>query len=204
MKLIQVLKGVGFTEHKFNPCLLLKWDEEGITLLGIYVDGCLVIGREIQISKQIVNLQDIGFILNIENNLTDYMCRCVIENETKNEIVIMQPHLIHYRIIKFGYEVHEKRVYKIPGTPRFKIVRPDVNYTLIEPKLQKRYCSGVGMLNYLTKYSRPDISNVVREFSRCMYSATMGSYHEMLRVVKFVLDKKTFCLKIRPKIDGKI
>jgi hypothetical protein len=30
-----------------------------------------------------------------------------------------------------------------------------------------------------------------------MDKATMGTYLEMLRVVKFVIDTKTFCLKIR-------
>ena len=202
-KLIQVLKGVGFNENKSDPCLLSKWDEEGIILIGIYVDDCLVIGRESQISKLIVNLQDNGFILKIETNLTDYLSCRVIKNEKKNEIVIMQPHLINNLISKFGEEVAEKRVYKTPGTPRFKIVRPDDDSELIEPELQKRYQSGVGMLLYLIKYSRPDISNVVRELSKCMDGATMGSYLELLRVVKFVLDTKNFCLKIHPKFDSK-
>jgi hypothetical protein len=31
-----------------------------------------------------------------------------------------------------------------------------------------------------------------------MDKATMGTYLEMLRVVKFVIDTKTFCLQIRP------
>jgi hypothetical protein len=32
-----------------------------------------------------------------------------------------------------------------------------------------------------------------------MDKATMGTYLEMLRVVKFVIYTKTFCLKIRPE-----
>jgi hypothetical protein len=32
-----------------------------------------------------------------------------------------------------------------------------------------------------------------------MDKATMGTYLEMLRVVKFIIDTKTFCLKIRPE-----
>ena len=59
------------------------------------------------------------------------------------------------------------------------------------------------MLLCLTKYSRPDISNVVRELSKCMDGATIGTYLELLRVIKFVLDTKNFGLKIRPKIAEK-
>jgi hypothetical protein len=95
--------------------------------------------------------------------------------------------------------VKSKRVYKTPGTPRFKIVCPDNDDDIIEPNLQSRYRSGVGMLLYLIKYSRPDLCNVVRELSKCMDKARMGTYLEMLRVVKFVIDTKTFCFKIRPE-----
>ena len=34
-----------------------------------------------------------------------------------------------------------------------------------------------------------------------MAGATMGDYLEMLLVIKFVLDTKKLCLKIKPKID---
>jgi hypothetical protein len=94
-------------------------------------------------------------------------------------------------------------VYKTPGAPRFKITRLDIKLELIEFKLQKHYHSGVETQLYLTKYSRPDLCNVVRELSKCMVKATMGSYLEILRVVYLVIDIKTFCLKILPKIDSK-
>jgi hypothetical protein len=55
------------------------------------------------------------------------------------------------------------------------------------------------MLLYPIKYSQPDLCNVVRDLSKCMDKETMGTYLEMLRVVKFVIDTKTFCLKIRPE-----
>jgi hypothetical protein len=51
------------------------------------------------------------------------------------------------------------------------------------------------MLLYLTKYSQPDLCNNVRELSKCMDGATMGTYFDMLTVVKCVL---RFCLKLRP------
>jgi hypothetical protein len=59
------------------------------------------------------------------------------------------------------------------------------------------------MLLYLIKYSRPDVNNAVRELSKCMDRATYGTYQEMLRVVKFVLDTNNYCLKIQPNFDSK-
>jgi hypothetical protein len=104
---------------------------------------------------------------------------------------------------KFGHEVCNKRVYKTPGTARFKIVRPADDDDVINATLQGRYCSSVGMLLYLTKYSCPDLCNVVRELSKFMDRGTNGTYLEMLRVVKFVLDTKNFCLRIQPEFKGK-
>jgi hypothetical protein len=55
--------------------------------------------------------------------------------------------------------------YGMPVTSWFKIVRPMDDTEKIDGNLQSKYCSGVGMLLYLIKYSRPDLENVVREWS---------------------------------------
>jgi hypothetical protein len=94
-----------------------------------------------------------GFNLKVENNLTDYLSCQLIENSESKEIFILQPHLINDLEAKFGDEVKSKRVYKTPGTPRFKTVCPENDDGIIEPNLQSRYRSGVGILLYLIKYS---------------------------------------------------
>ena len=72
-KLISVLKLIGFKENKSDPCLLSRWNQDGILLIGIYVDDCLVVGKERDIDHLIVALKENGFNLKIENNLTDYL-----------------------------------------------------------------------------------------------------------------------------------
>jgi hypothetical protein len=86
----------------------------------------------------------------------------------------------------------------------FKIVCPENDDDIIEPNLQSRYRFGVRMLLYLIKYSKSDLCNVVRELSKCIDKATVGTYLEMLRVVKFVIDTKTFCLRICPEKNQKL
>ena len=102
---------------------------------------------------------------------------------------------------KFEEEIKGKRKYSTPGTPRFKIQRSTEDIEVLDDEHQKKYRSGVGMLLYLTKYSRPDICNIVRELSKCMDLASWGSYQELLCVIKFVDDTKSFGLKVQPKID---
>jgi hypothetical protein len=144
-----------------------------------------------------------GFNLKVESSLKDYLSCRVIENLDSKSILILKPHLIKNLEAKFGQEVCNKRVYKTPGTPRFKIVRPATDDDVIDGDLQGRYRSAVGMLLYLTKYSQPDLCNVVRELAKCMDKATKGTYLEILRVVKFVIDTKNFCLQIKTEFKGK-
>ena len=55
------------------------------------------------------------------------------------------------------------------------------------------------MLVYLIKYSRPGIGIVVRRLSKFMNGANLAAYKEILRVIKFVLNSRLFCLKMEPK-----
>jgi hypothetical protein len=86
----------------------------------------------------------------------------------------------------------------MPGIPRFKIVRPMDKTKKIDSNQQSKYRSGMGMLLYLIDYSRHDLSNVVIELIKCMDGANLAVYKKMLRVVKFVLDTKDYCLKLNP------
>ena len=202
-KLVSALKECGFTGSSVDPCLWIKYSNQGIVLIAIYVDDCLMIGTDSDIDAVIEKLKNYDFGLKVEHNLTDYLsCRIFVNYENRTTF-IMQPHLIKNLEEKFSNEVNNLSNYGTPGTPRFKIVRPSDDIERIDPELQARYRSGVGMLLFLIKYSRPDLANVVRELSKCMDGASHAAYKEMLRVMKFVLDTKQYCLKIQPKDEGK-
>jgi Reverse transcriptase (RNA-dependent DNA polymerase) len=79
--LILVLKSFGFKENKSDMCLLSKWHEDGVMLVGMYADGCLVMGNEEHIAKLIVDSKKNGFNLTVENSLKDYWSFPVIENK---------------------------------------------------------------------------------------------------------------------------
>jgi hypothetical protein len=64
-----------------------------LTLLGICVDDCLVIGKDTQNERMIVNLKNNGFNLKIERDLNNYLSCCIIEDVNLNQILILQPHL---------------------------------------------------------------------------------------------------------------
>jgi hypothetical protein len=164
-----------------------KHSSLGMVMIAIYVDDCLTIGTEEA----------------VENNLTDYLSCKIFQERYKGKvwIRITQPHLIDNLDKKFCEAVNKLQSYITPGTPQFKVVRPNNELEVIKDDLQSRFRSDVGMLLYLIKHSRPDITNVVRDLAKCMDGATLAAYKEMLRAISVVLDSHLFCLKMDSKKD---
>jgi hypothetical protein len=97
----------------------------------------------------------------------------------------------------FGVEIKGKRKFLTPVKPRFKIQNLTINLDVLDEHYQKRWRLRVGMLLYMTKYSCPDILNTIRKLWKCMDSAPWGTYNELFRVIKFIIDTNTFGLKVK-------
>ena len=59
-----------------------------------------------------------------------------------------------------------------PGSPGFVGQKVVEDENKVNEKEQALHRSGVGILLYLTKHSRPDITNAVRELSKSMDGAS--------------------------------
>jgi hypothetical protein len=172
-KLVSALKDYGFQGSLVDPCLWMQHFNQGIVIM--------IIGDDLNINEVIEELKGYNFGLKVEDHLTHYLSCRIITNFEDKTLFIMQPHLIKNLEVKFGAEIINLSNYGTPGTPRVKIVRPSENVDKIDPDLQPRYRSGVGMLLFLIKYSRPDLANVVRELSKCMDAASHAAFEEMSR-----------------------
>ena len=81
-------------------------------------------------------------------------------------------------------------------------MRPKADEKLIESREQQNYRSGDRMLLYLTKYTRHDIANSVREHSKIMDGATNIHCNSLLRLIKYVMETKDHALELKPKMNG--
>ena len=199
-KMVEILKKIGFTGGDVDPCLFVKRSSKGICFIAIYVDDNLLVGHPAAIEETIELLKENGLILKIEDDLHDYLSCEIQFSPDKKKAWLGQPHLIDNLEKKFGSQVIGKRQYLTPGTPGLNQVREMDQSKLISKEKQLMYRSGVGMLLYLVKHSRPDIANCVRELSKVLDGSTEASYKEMLRVIKYVLDTKAMGLKIWPTL----
>jgi hypothetical protein len=149
-KLINVLKVIGFYGSKSDPCLWTMWDEKvnHMIIIGIYVDDCLIIGKDKSIDCLIDELKKNEFNLKVERNVNEYLSCCIQESKYERKLTMIQPHLLTCLIKNFGGEIERKRKFLTSGTPRFKIQRSTINMDVLDTKSQKKYRSGIGMLLY--------------------------------------------------------
>ena len=71
----------------------------------------------------------------------------------------------------------------------------------MNPEEHETYRNGVGTLLYLTKHSRPDICNPVRELSKTMDAPAPVHLKEMYKVLGHVLSTKGYGLRFELKKD---
>jgi hypothetical protein len=94
-----------------------------------------------------------------------------------------------------------KRIYTSPSAAKTLIIRTKEGDPLVTPERQKQFRMGVGMLLYLVKYSRPDISNSFRELSKVADGATEAHFKALLHTVKYVIDPEHLGLLLQPKLN---
>ena len=145
--------------------MLFKENELGVCIIILYIDDMLIIGKKEQIQEFATKIQK-EFSVKIQHNLADYLGYEFHMNKVKTRGWLGQPSILKSLEQKFGERAMKERL--TPGTPRFTARRLENPEDKVSPEEHETYRSGVGTLLYLTKQSRPDISNPVRELSKTM------------------------------------
>ena len=150
-----------------ETCMIFKQNELGICIIIMYVDDMLIIGEKEQMQEFTTQIQK-EFSVKIQHNLADYLGCEFHMNKVKTRGWLGQPSIIKSLEQKFGERAMKERLSLTPGTPRFTARRLENPEDKVSPEEHETYRSGVGTLLYLTKHSRPDICNPVRELTKTM------------------------------------
>ena len=191
---------MGFRQCRADRCLYYRRNKDGLVIVLTYVDDNLCVGHPKALKAMLEEIPKHGLQITVEHELKDYLSCEIRLNEDRTKAWIGQPHMIKKIEKTFGEEVNKRQRYKTAGTPGLGLVKVKEEEGKIDKERQSRYRTGVGMLLYLIKHSRPDICNAVRELSKCLDGASEASYKEMLRVIKYVLDTKLKGLKVEPEL----
>ena len=196
-KIVDKMQEGGFQLSEADPCMLYyEEDEKGVCIIIIYIDDMLIMGKEEAIDAAIKVLQG-HFQVKDPMRFEDYLGVQIVQSDDGKKAWLGQPTIIKSLENQFGEKVAKKKMTITPGTPGFIGGKVD-DISKVDEKTQSMYKSGVGPLLYLTKHSRPDITNPVRELSKSMDGASMAHVTEMYRVINFVLEMKTLGLRMFP------
>ena len=190
----------GFQVSPADPCMLFKENELGVCIIIMYVDDMLIIGKKEQTQDFASKIQK-EFSVKIQHNLADYLGCKFHMNKERTRGWLGQPSIIKSLEQKFGDRAMKERLSLIPGTPRFTARRLENLEDKVNPEDHETYRSGVGTLLYLTKHSRPDICNPVRELSKTMDAPAPVHLKEMYKVIRHVLSTKGYGLKFELRKD---
>ena len=200
-KITEVFAKLDFHPTQADPCLFVKKvkPNEPPAFIILYVDDGGIIGTP-QVIQDVLNALAKEFKIKDLGEMIHFVGCHLRESSDKKTIWIHQPKLIKHLKKEFKDLIITERVFRTPAAPKTVIMRPDENDPVISSADQTKYRSGVGMLLYLVKHSRPDLSNSVRELTKVLDRATQAHWKAMMRVIKYVLDTRSCALKLQPKI----
>jgi hypothetical protein len=161
------------------------------------VDDALMIGDAKAIDKTVnqlrskVTLKEVG-------ELQEYVGCTIIKNRNQERLIMCQPDLLNKLEKTFKNEIKNMRVFKTPTIPGEIILKTTDEDEIVDKSTHRMFRSGVGMLLYLIKYSRPDIGNAVREIAKVMDGPTEPQVKSLYRLIKYVLDTKNHGLIMNP------
>ena len=129
----------------------------------VYTDDTLCTGDKnaIQEFKDEIKTH---FAIKEEGEMREYV-GCKVKKKGKKSLIFYQDDLINKIEKNFGEFTKNMHEYAMLAGNGEHIKRHDENEPKINHEDQKKYRSGIGMLLYLVKFSRPDISNALRELS---------------------------------------
>ena len=161
-----------------DQCLFMRKTEKGTVMLAIYIDDTLCIGPKAAVDEFKADMKK-HFCAKEEGPMEEYV-GYEIKRTGKHKLFMCQSNLINKLDRIFGDKVKGLSFQETPAGTGFTVTRCQVPEQLITLEEQRTYRSGVGILLYLVKFSRPDISNAVRELSKASDGADRSSFKRLL------------------------
>jgi hypothetical protein len=79
----------------------VKFSCDHMLIIGIYVDDCLIIGKESSVSKLLEDLKKHKFNLKIKKDVVEYFSCHIVESKSEAKLIMIQPHLLIQLTRKF-------------------------------------------------------------------------------------------------------
>jgi hypothetical protein len=189
------LLDLGFTQCPSDHCVYIKKSQHDSIIIGTHVDdGLIAATKESLINDFLAQINE-KYEITINNPLTHYLNRVIVQDRANKTITISQPGYIDKLKVAFPPQTSN-----LPSTPMLPH-RDNIDKSpiLLLPSRRNIYMQKVGSLNYLAVNTRPDIAFAVGWVARKMQQPTEYDMLQVDRIINYVINTKDYGLTFRGK-----
>lgn len=190
--LSDALKDMGFSETQGDPCMFVKYIDDEICLLGIYVDDLIIaspsndmvlkVKEELSSRFEMKDMGEINFFLGVK----------VTTNN--NDFFLSQEHFVDSMLRKFSFE--NCKPVDTPADVGQILTKANDGSDMCDKAL---YQASVGSLLYLSTRTRPDIALAVNRVSKYCNSPTEEHWSAVKRIFRYLQGTKSLGLMYQCK-----
>lgn len=174
--LVQGLEKRGFVQSEVDECVFYK----SKSIFVFYVDDAICIGPDAAEINTIIKSLQKDFNLTDEGDLTEYLGIKITRTEDKG-LELTQPMLIQRILTAVGLPTM-KRV--STSTPATRVLQKDLGG--VKRQTSWDYRSVIGMLNFLCRSTRPDLSFAVSQAARFMSNPKRCHERAVMRICQYL------------------
>ena len=191
-KLLSVFIKIGFARSNADPCAYYKWKDGKLQIWTSWVDDLMAAGDKKQVIESREALKG-DFKLDELGELKEYI-GCKVElNREERYVKLTQPVLIQSLVDEF--DIPERKAPSTPAPPNSILEDGDVK---LNDEMHSDYRKGVGKLIHLTKFSRPEVGNAVRDLATKGSFPCQSNYEGMIRAMHYTVGTKDRGLVLKP------
>ena len=192
---------MGYERNKADPCMYFQWTPTGLVIWTSWIDDCMIWGKK----KQVLNeknkfmkrfdCEDIGA-------LKEYVGCKIDRNHKERSIRFTQPIMLQSFKDEFNVMTANMRV--TPADPGTILAKAEEDQ-IVSKHEHTHYRAGVGKLLHMTRWSRPETQNAVRELSRHDSAPNEAHMKAMKRCMRYCVGtpKRGWFLKPNRQWNGK-
>ena len=190
------LKDRGFTASQIDSCVFYK--EYMIVL--VYVDDVIAVAKDNKMIDDLIKSLKEGnehFKLTSDGKLDEYLGLEIVNLEG-GSFEIKQPHLISRLLKAVSLDPSDTRSRDTPVT--LPLLHKDLEG--IERKYLWNYRSVIGMMNYLSGSTRPDIAMAVHQAARFSNAPMLTHEKAVMRISRYLIPTRDRGIVFKPDMKN--
>ena len=200
-ELLKCMKDMQYNRNGADPCIYYKWTADGLAIWVSWVDDLMHWGPKDKVESEKTEVLS-RFDCDDVGDVKEYVGCRVDMNENEGRMKLTQPVLL--QSFRDEFKLTTSRVPKTPAEAGTVLVAGSMDSKVGKVE-HTYYRKGTGKLLHMTRWSRPEVQNAVRELARQGAMPTMAHVKAMHRAMEYCVatPDRGWLLSPRRKWDGK-